>query len=100
MDNITISEAWGIVVAFLGGIIALGSAWAVIKKIPFASHEKRIKELENYEKKHSETLKSTVEMGNLLCRAMIAMLDNQITGDSIDDIKTIKKELIEYVTKN
>ena len=89
-------------------ITAIGAAWAYIKRWNAESrstrnseklemlkdkqneHELRLKELEKDAKKSDSYI-------NAMCSAMLALLDHNINGNSIDKLKEAKEEMKEFL---
>lgn len=69
-----------------GAIVTIGSAFAVIRKIPIFNHEARIQKLERHEKEQYEVQKA-------LCTGVLCLLTNARTGNGKDDIKAAEKQL-------
>ena len=80
------------------------SVWALIEKIVKARKPKL--DLAQWQHDTDEKLKSdkkrldTLEDGNtVLVKAMLAILDHEITGNSLDKLKEAKNELTSYLIK-
>lgn len=92
--------------AVCGGISIVGAAIAVIAKwlSPIRKYMKRMEEMqdrqernqENNEKrfkKDFESIRAIQETDKLILKALIILLDHQVTGNGIDHLKNIKKEI-------
>lgn len=89
-------------------ITAIGAAWAYIKKWHNESksahnseliqelkekvddNDRRLKDLEKDKKKSNSYI-------NAMCGAMLALLDHNINGNSIDKLKEAKEEMKEFL---
>ena len=72
-----------------GGVSIVGGAVAIVWKAinPAVKLGKRVEELE----KKSDNAQS------LLCQGMIAMIDAQLTGNNVENLKTTKDNMIKYL---
>ena len=61
-------------------------------------HDKAIEELQKRADKNYKAIDEIKDMQSLLVRSMIELLDNRITGNNIDGLKQIKKEMLDYLT--
>lgn len=61
-------------------------------------HGKSIEELQKRADKNYKAIDEIKDMQSLLVRSMIELLDNRITGNNIDGLKQIKKEMLDYLT--
>lgn len=97
MNDIEIT--WKTIIALItGGMVIIEGIKTCINLF------KPIKKLQSEIKKHEEILTddlrriNNVEKGNkVVCTCMLALLENQITGNSIDKLKSAKKELQDYL---
>lgn len=82
-----------------GAISIIGGAGAVIMKIimPAFQLTKRIKKLEDYNQKDFERLQALEEMQKQQSKSLAAMLNHQITGNGIENMKKIRDELLESI---
>lgn len=106
----TLPVLWKWLLGLCGMIVAMGGAAAVLAKVfaPVKAFEKRLDALE---KKHStdqqhneECLKNDLESltqqkdyNNLMCHCLLALLDHQITGNSIEKMKRTRDEMTEFL---
>lgn len=82
MPDITISGSvilWG-----AGAIITLAAAYKII--YPWLSTNSRLIKVE----KSTEDIKDAV---NLLCEAMVALIDNRLTDNNKDNLKAVKAKI-------
>lgn len=87
------------ILAFCGAISVLGGAGAVIMKVirPAFKMSKRVEKLEEYNELDYKRLKSVEEMQKQQSKCLAAMLNHQITGNGIDNMKKIRDELLESI---
>lgn len=85
-----------------GGISLVGGAAAVIFRwiAPAFRLNKRVEVLEDHDKRDFEALKRIEERDALILKVLSTMLDSQITGNNVEELKKTKKELTEYLAKN
>ncbi len=88
--------------AICGGISLIGGAAAVIFRwiAPAFRLNKRVEVLEDHDKRDFEALKRIEERDALILKVLSTMLDSQITGNNVEELKKTKKELTEYLAKN
>ena len=88
--------------AICGGIPLVGGAAAVIFRwiAPAFRLNKRVEVLEDHDKRDFEALKRIEERDALILKVLSTMLDSQITGNNVEELKKTKKELTEYLAKN
>lgn len=86
--------------AMCGGISVVGGAVAVIKKwiAPAVKLNDRVKVLEEHDKNDFEALKEIKERDGLIMEALINMLNSQISGNNIDQLKKTRDKLISYLS--
>lgn len=58
----------------------------------------RVSELERHERQNYQLIQENEMSNKLLCKAMIALIDNRITNNNIDGLKLVKAELIGHIT--
>lgn len=78
--------------AVCGSIVVVGAAISVIKRFaaPFSGVQERVAKLEI----SHQTTKAGVKV---LCKCMLAMMDNAVTGDSVDKIIEARDEMQQYL---
>lgn len=94
MDVLTVAE-------LLAAIILIGGALGVIVKYlsPAVKIGDRVKALEDHEKNNLKMIEENELSNRLLCKAMIGLIDNRLTGNNIDNLKIVKSELMDFITK-
>ncbi len=106
--NIDINNFAAELLVIAGVIITIGGAIAVIKKWIKESkpskHEEVLKEHEEKLKKLNErvtvlesTKRNQDKFVEAICSSMLALLDHNINGNSIDKLKEAKEEMQEFL---
>lgn len=87
--------------AIASGISILGSAGVVITKVisPARKLSRRVKELEDRALKNLEAIEDIQEMNRLLCKGLLSLLENTITGNNVEKAKKVRTEIQEYLIK-
>lgn len=90
------------ILAICGGISVIGGAAAVIKKwiAPAIKLNDRVKVLEEHDKNDFEALKEIKERDSLIMETLITMINSQITGNNIEQLKKTRDKLISYLAQN
>lgn len=101
---------WKMILGLCGMIAAVGGAVAIIAKIfaPIKELERRISELEKVHKEdqkaNDEKFKTDIaaigqieEANKKICKCMVALMDHEITGNSIERMKKTRDELNDYL---
>lgn len=85
-----------------GGISIFGGAATVIFKwiAPAFRLNKRVEILEDHDKRDFETLKRIAERDSLILEVLSTMLDSQINGDNVEELKKTKQKLTNYLAQN
>ena len=98
----SISEFVQIFLYMCGGICIVGGAAAVIFKwiTPAFRLNKRVEILEDHDKRDFETLKRIAERDSLILEVLSTMLDSQISGDNVEELKKTKQKLTNYLAQN
>lgn len=97
-----ISEFIQIFLSICGGVSIVGGAAAVIFKwiTPAFRLNKRVEILEDHDKRDFETLKRIAERDSLILEVLSTMLDSQISGDNVEELKKTKQKLTNYLAQN
>lgn len=106
-----ITEFMKVLLAICGGItVLIGTGTAIYgvyakfrkpsadNSAKLEEHDKAIEELQHRADKNYKAIDEIKDMQSLLVRSMIELLDNRITGNNIDGLKQIKKEMLDYLT--
>ena len=98
----SISEFVQIFLSICGGVSIVGGAAAVIFKWinPAFRLNKRVEILEDHDKRDFETLKRIAERDSLILEVLSTMLDSQISGNNVEELKKTKQKLTEYLAQN
>ena len=81
-----------------GGVSIVGGAVAIVWKAinPAVKLGKRVEELEKKSDNDYESIEAIKNAQSLLCQGMIAMIDAQLTGNNVENLKTTKDNMIKY----
>lgn len=60
-------------------------------------HDDAIKDLQEKVENDYKAIEEIKKMQTLLVKSMMELIDNRITGNNIEGLKTVKKELVEYL---
>ena len=85
-----------------GGISIVGGAAAVIVKwiAPAFRLNRRVEVLEDHDRRDFETLKRIADRDSLILEVLSTLLDSQISGNNVEELKKTKQKLTEYLTAN
>lgn len=85
----TVAELVNMILAVCGGISIIGGAGALIWKWvrPAVKIKDRVDKLEANAKKDYESINDIKAMNAAMCQALIAIIDHEITGNSVDGLK-------------
>ena len=107
MENVTITAQT--LLALVGVIAAVGSATAVISRwlSPYKALKKTVEQhtrlLDNDLKRFEQVSKERDEdreTSRAQCRAILALLDHSITGNSVDKLKSARERLQEHLVEH
>lgn len=98
----SISEFIQFFLSICGGVSIIGGAAAVLVKwiAPAFRLNKRVEILEDHDKRDFETLKRIAERDSLILEVLSTMLDSQISGNNVEELKKTKQKLTEYLAQN
>lgn len=84
-----------------GGITLIGGTAKVIYSAakPGLSLKKRVEVLEDHDRRDYEALEGIADRDALILEALITMLDSQITGDNVEELKKTKTKLVAHLAK-
>lgn len=93
-ETITLTE-------LLATIVLTGGALTMLAKFIFPAIKigDRVATLERHEKINLKMIEENELSNRLLCKAMIGLIDNRLTGNNIDNLKIVKSELMNFITK-
>lgn len=94
-----VSEFINAVLAICGGVSIVGGAIAIIWKMvnPAIKLGKRVEVLEEKADKDYNSIEDIKSAQSLLCQGMLTMIDSQISGNNIENLKKAKDGLIKYL---
>lgn len=89
------------ILAICGGISVVGGAVTVVKKwiAPAVKLNNRVKVLEEHDKNDFQAIQDIKERDGLIMEALINMLNSQISGNNVDQLKKTRDKLISYLSK-
>lgn len=61
---------------------------------------RRVEVLEDHDRRDFETLKRIADRDSLILEVLSTMLDSQISGNNVEELKKTKQKLTEYLTAN
>ena len=98
----SISEFVQIFLSICGGVSIVGGAAAVIFKwiAPAFRLNKRVGTLEEHDRRDYESLRRIAERDSLILEVLSTMLDSQISGNNVEELKKTKQKLTEYLAQN
>ncbi len=98
----SISEFVQIFLSICGGVSIVGGAAAVILKwiTPAFRLSKRVETLEEHDRRDYESLRRIAERDSLILEVLSTMLDSQISGNNIEELKKTKQKLTNYLAQN
>ena len=90
------------ILSICGGISIVGGAAAVIFKwiTPALRLNKRVETLEEHDRRDYESLQRIAERDSLILEVLSTMLDSQISGNNVEELKKTKQKLTNYLAQN
>lgn len=87
------------ILAICGAISIIGGAGAVIYKVihPAFKFKNRVEKLEDHSEKDYKRIVAIEEMQRQQSKSLAALLNHQITGNGIENMKKIRDELLESI---
>lgn len=97
-----IIEAIQAILSICGGISIIGGAATVIFKwiTPAFRLNKRVEILEEHDRRDLESLQRIAERDSLILEVLSTMLDSQISGNNVEELKKTKQKLTNYLAQN
>ena len=95
-------EVLQLILSICGGISIVGGAFAVVHKwiSPAFKLNKRVEMLEDHDKRDYESLKRIADRDSMILEVLSTMIDSQITGNNIEELKKTKAKLTVYLAQN
>ena len=89
------------ILAICGGISVIGGAAAVIHKwiAQAMKLNDRVKKLEEHSKNDYEALSEIKERDSLIMETLVTMLNSQISGNNVEQLKKTRDKLISYLAQ-
>lgn len=97
MENISISVSDLLFIC--GALAAIWGAWKIVKEIKKPSSDLR-KQVQEHEKKLEmdyQHLEEVDQYNRVICKSLLALIDHEITGNNINNLKSTKKELQDFL---
>lgn len=94
-------QAGETILAICGGVSIVGGAIAVIYKwvSPAIKMSDRVKILEQHDKRDYESMQEIKERDSLIMETLVTMLNSQISGSNIYQLKKTRDKLISYLAQ-
>lgn len=91
-----------IALSICGGISIAGGAFAVVRKwiSPAFKLNKRVEVLEDHDRRDYEALRHIAERDSMILEVLSTMIDSQITGNNVEELKKTKAKLTVYLAQN
>lgn len=99
---------WESIEFYLGAIVLIGAAAAVLHKIikPFSNvkvtvehNVEEIGKLKQHEKKDFEAMQELQKMNKAQCAAMLCIINHMITGNEVSKMKETRDEIQDMLAK-
>lgn len=89
------------ILAICGGISVIGGASTVIHKwiAPAFRMNSRVEALERHDKRDYEAIQEIKERDSLIMETLVTMINSQISGNNIDQLKNTRDKLISYLAR-
>lgn len=94
-----LAEFINTILAICGGVSIVGGAIAMIWKMvnPAVKLGKRVAVLEEKADSDYASIEDIKSAQSLLCQGMIAMIDAQLSGNNVENLKKTKDSMIKYL---
>lgn len=108
LENITVGEAWGYLLAAASALVLLGKAWdfIVARMKPNKDLRKHVEEhdrmLANDKRRLDEQAQAIQELkasDGLVLRSMLALIQHQLDGNGVDMLKRTRDDINRYLTE-
>ena len=86
---------WQWILTICGGIITVSGAAAVIVKwvTPAFRMTRRVRDIEEKQLKDYKSITATKDMTALVCKALLRLIEHEVSGNSVDKLKEVKAEI-------
>ena len=97
MENIVITGKQ--LLAALSVIVTLGAVEVILRRWfkPFKDLKERVSKLEENQNSDHKRLKDVEDGQTHFCKAMLALIDHSVSGNSIEKLKKAKEDLQNYL---
>lgn len=101
MQNITLGEAWGWLLAAAAAIVALSKAWDVIaaRFKPMKNVKERITSIEAKLDVDKKRLDSQDKANAVIFRALYAQINHELSGNGVEILRKARDEIQDYLTE-
>ena len=89
------------ILAICGGITVIGGAITVVKKwiAPAVKLNDLVEALERHDKRDFEAMNEIKERDSLIMETLVTMLNSQISGNNVEQLKKTRDKLISYLAQ-
>jgi hypothetical protein len=88
------------ILAICGGISVIGGAAVIHKWIaPAVKLNDRVETLERHDKRDYEAMQEIRERDSLIMETLVTMLNSQISGNNVEQLKKTRDKLISYLAQ-
>jgi hypothetical protein len=94
-------DIFELILAIAGGISIIGSAGVFIAKLisPAYKLNERVKKLEEQDKNGLDVIEEIKNTNRLLCEGILCILENTITGNSVENLKAVKLKIQDFLIR-
>lgn len=97
MGEITISTAWGWLLAACAAVVTLAKAWEIVKKWGKGDIAKRLEEADRKLQSDAIRIKGLEDGQAITMRALLAIVNHEIDGNNIEGLKNTRDALQRYL---
>lgn len=100
-DVLDVMDIINAILSICGGISIIGGACIIIWKVvrPALNMNRRLESVEQKTERDYKELKEISERNSLILETLSIMLDSQITGNNVEQLREQKGKLISYLAK-
>ncbi len=90
---------WELILGVAGGVVVIFNAIKAILNLanPVMSLKTKIEKHDKMLDNDNKRLNSFEKSNNMLCKSMLALLEHEITGNSVERLKKVKTEMQEFL---
>ncbi len=92
---------WELILGIAGGIVVIYNASKVILGAisPITKIKDKINKHDELLDNDNKRLNSIEKTNQMMCKSMLALLDHEITGNSIEKLKKVKTEMQDFLVE-